>query len=57
MGEQELEALVIGEDGKYYKKEPSFFQHKPYNYYVAILKEYFSREYRALDRLYLPENL
>jgi hypothetical protein len=57
MGEQELEELVIGEDGKYYKKEPSFFQHKPYNYYVAILKEYFSREYRALDRLYLPENL
>lgn len=57
MNEQELEELVLKEDGKYYKKEPSFFQHKPYNYYVAILREYFSRDYRELERLYLPENL
>lgn len=57
MSEQDLEELVLKEDGKYYKKEPSFFQHKPYNYYVAILRKYFSGDYRKLDRLYLPENL
>ncbi len=36
--------------------ETSFSQHKPYNYYVAILKEYFSKEYRELNLMYLPEN-
>lgn len=44
-------------DGNYYKPEPNFYQHKPYNYYVAILKAYFSRDYKNLSRKYLPENL
>jgi hypothetical protein len=39
------------------QEEPSFFQHKPYNYYVAILKEYHSKDYNNLTMLYLPENL
>lgn len=39
------------------KKEPSFFQHKPYNYYVAVLERYFPVEYNALDVKVLPENL
>ncbi len=40
-----------------YKKEPWSFQHKPYNYYVAILKLYFPEEYSALKKKFLPENL
>ena len=39
------------------KKEPSFFQHKPYNYYVAVLERYFPAEYKALEVKVLPENL
>lgn len=55
--EKELSKLKPAEDGNYYKPEPSFYQHKPYNYYVAILKAYFSRDYKNLKVKYLPENL
>lgn len=55
--EKELSKLKPDEDGNYYKKEPSFYQHKPYNYYVGVLKEYFSREYKKLAMKQLPENL
>ncbi|MFT5648530.1 MAG: hypothetical protein ACI976_003230 [Aureispira sp.] len=55
--EKQLSKLKPAEDGNYYKKEPGFYQHKPYNYYVAILKTYFSRDYKALKVKYLPENL
>jgi hypothetical protein len=44
-------------DQKLYKKAPWGFQHKPYNYYVTILKTYFPHEYAKLERKYLPENL
>lgn len=52
----------IGPDGHFpnkelYKKEPWAYQHKPYNYYVSILKIYFPYQYAALRRKYLPENL
>lgn len=40
-----------------YKKEPGFFHHKPYNYYVGILKRYFPEAYEALEVKVLPENL
>lgn len=55
--EKQLSKLKPAEDGNYYKPEPSFYQHKPYNYYVAILKAYFSRDYKNLNVKYLPENL
>ncbi len=57
MTKKEIAKLKKDENGNYYDKKSSFFQHKPYNYYVAILKEYFSRDYRELDYLYLPENI
>ncbi len=47
--------LEQGENGNYYRKEGASFQHKPYQYYVAILREYFSKEYESLEVLCLPE--
>ena len=38
------------EDKKLYNSEPIFYQHKPYNYYVSILKLYFPKEYAELRR-------
>jgi hypothetical protein len=51
-----------GSDGQFinenlYQKESWTYQHKPYNYYVSILKMYFPIEYNALKRKFLPENL
>lgn len=53
---------TIGPDGHFtneelYIKEPWAYQHKPYNYYVSILKLYFPEQYALLKRKYLPENL
>jgi len=55
--EKQLEKMKPDENGDYYRPEPGFYQHKPYNYYVGILKEYFSRDYKSLKVKYLPENL
>lgn len=44
-------------DGELYKKEPMFFQHKPFNYYVSLLRMYFPKKFVELDKPYLPENL
>lgn len=44
-------------DKTLYMKEPMFFQHKPHNYYVGILKTYFKEEYDLLEPKILPENL
>jgi hypothetical protein len=51
-----------GSDGQFYNqelyaKESTMWQHKPYNYYVAILKMYFPAQYASLRRKYLPESL
>lgn len=51
-----------GEDGYFldndlYKSSSWTWQHKPYNYYVAILKYWFPAGYELLKRKYLPENL
>lgn len=35
-----------------YKKQKWTLQHKPYNYYTAILKDFFPKEYAALDEKY-----
>jgi hypothetical protein len=40
-----------------YKKEPWAYQHKPYNYYVSILKMYFPEQYATLPKKFLQENL
>jgi hypothetical protein len=40
-----------------YKSSPTFYQHKPYNYYVEVLKTYFPDEFEALEPKYLEENL
>jgi hypothetical protein len=42
---------------KLYKSGSWTFQHKPHNYYVAILRSYFPEEYESLDQKYLAENL
>ncbi|MBU2913277.1 lipase family protein [Reichenbachiella agariperforans] len=44
-------------DESYYERPPMFYQHKPHNYYVAVLKAYFPEEYDALMVKYLPEDL
>jgi triacylglycerol lipase len=42
---------------KYQRKEPRFYQHKPYNYYVDLLRRYDESEYRKLKVKVLEENL
>ena len=49
------DTLVVKEER--YKKEPVAFQHKPYNYYVAVLRKYFQEDYENLEVKVLPENL
>lgn len=44
-------------NGKYQRKEPSFFQHKPYNYYVEFAKQYLKEEYSKISMKYLDDNL
>lgn len=51
-----------GSDGQFlnkslYQKQPWTYQHKPYNYYVSLLKMYFPDQYMALPKKYLYENL
>ena len=51
-----------GPDGHFinkelYAKESWTYQHKPYNYYVSILKMYYPEAYFSLKTKYLPENL
>ncbi|MBX7130802.1 MAG: hypothetical protein K1X58_15905, partial [Flavobacteriales bacterium] len=40
-----------------YRKAPGFYQHKPYNYHVAILRRWFPQRYTELRVKILPENL
>jgi hypothetical protein len=44
-------------DRNLYEKEGIFYQHKPYNYYVSLLKTFFPKDYDALELKFLPENL
>ena len=55
--EKELKNYEQGADGKWYKKETKFFQHKPYNYYVGVLKAWDDREFRSLNKMYLISDL
>lgn len=45
------------EDKSLYENGNNFYQHKPYNYYVAILRKYYPERYNKLDKKWLPENL
>ncbi|MCO5260052.1 MAG: lipase family protein [Crocinitomicaceae bacterium] len=40
------------ENKELYKSADNFMQHKPYNYYTAILKDYFPQDYEALNQKY-----
>ncbi|WP_216066665.1 lipase family protein [Pseudotamlana agarivorans] len=55
--EDEFSDLVQHEDGAWYKKETKFFQHKPYNYYVGVLKKWKYLAYYDLENKYLPGDL
>ena len=50
-----------GADGHFideglYKPEPLFYQHKPYNYYLSILKMYFPKSYKKIELKELPKS-
>lgn len=54
--------LEIGEDGLFkdkglYETGSRFYQHKPYNYYIALLKAYYPQRYETIEPKYLLENL
>jgi hypothetical protein len=51
----ERENMKQDENGNYYLEKSASFQHKPYQYYVAILKRYFPKEYNDLTLLYLSD--
>lgn len=42
----------VFEDKSVYKKQKEVLQHKPYNYYTALLKVYFNEEYTRMDQKY-----
>ena len=44
------------ENKKLYQSEPMLYQHKPYNYYVSILKQYFPKEYADLEKKWYVKN-
>lgn len=56
-----MSIYTLGPDGHFeneelYEKEPVFYQHKPYNYYVTILELFFPDQYAKLEKKYLVEN-
>ncbi|MBU2938362.1 lipase family protein [Lacinutrix sp. C3R15] len=57
VAENERQHLEQDSNGKWYKKEAKFFQHKPYNYYVAVLKKWNTTAYNHLEITYLLSDL
>jgi len=57
LDEKELKDYEQGVNGKWYKKESKFFQHKPYNYYVQVLKKWDVVKFENLDTKYLVSDL
>ncbi|AEA44304.1 lipase family protein [Fluviicola taffensis] len=53
------DANGVFEDKSVYKKDKTLLQHKPYNYYTAILKVYFPTDYLGLKEKYfvLPKEI
>lgn len=54
---EDFNGIVLREDGKWYKEEPSFYQHKPYNYYVYVLKQWDLIAYGKLEEKYLQSDI
>jgi hypothetical protein len=57
-----LAELETGPDGLFtdetlYEKGSQFYQHKPYNYYMAVLKKYFPTQYEATEPKFLVDDL
>lgn len=57
LSEEDLKDLEQHSNGKWYKKEGKFFQHKPYNYYVAVLKKWNTPRFNTLDKTFLYSDL
>ena len=57
MSEEALADYEQDASGNWYKKEKKFFQHKPYNYYVYVLKEWDRASYNNLEMTYLESDL
>lgn len=55
--EEELGNHEQAINGKWYKKEKKFFQHKSYNYYVYALKSWDKDAYENLESTYLLSDL
>lgn len=55
--EKELKDYEQDANGTWYKKESKFFQHKPYNYYVQVLKKWDVVKFENLDKKYLISDL
>lgn len=55
MEERDAEGVFLNK--ALYRSAPSGFHHKPYNYYVGILKHWFPEDYQTLEVKVLPENL
>lgn len=47
---QPVDENGVFENKNLYVSEPIFYQHKPYNYYVSVLKLFFPDEYEALEK-------
>lgn len=49
--------IRLGKEKMKQKLKQSIFQHRSYNYHVAILRKYFQADYKALERHYLPSEI
>jgi hypothetical protein len=59
---ERLAQLEVGPDGHFtdervYEKSKKFYQHKPYNYYVAMLKKYYPARYENTEPKYFDDSL
>lgn len=57
MAVEERDDNGVFKNKELYRKAPNGYHHKPYNYYVGILKRWFPADYEALKVKVLPENL
>lgn len=53
----EAQLAELKESADHEKKGSKFYQHKPHNYYISLLKAYFPERYEVTEPKYLAENL